>query len=632
MANIIKIKRSSSTATPLSLNEGELAFSFLSGKLFVGNSSAVIPIGGEHIPGTLTANQALVANSTSGIDKIIVANAVIDSIWANGAAGSDGQTLTSNSTGGVYWAAPVTSLAGLSDVTLSSTSNNDLLIYDADAGKWENHTISGNSGQVSVAFAGQDITVSLEATVNVATAINVGSNVNISTSSLTIGNSTVNAALTATSFDVDGTITSGNVTVAGFVNATSSVQVGSDVVVNTTALAIGNSTVNTVITADSISLGGNVSAANLNITSLITVGSNVTVNTSTIFIGNSTVNTTIEAGNITLLGTQLTVGNTVFNGTTITVGNSTVNAALTATSFDIDGTIAGGNTDITGYINVSSTANVGGDITARANLTVNGALTVANTADLGNTTITGYANVSSYVNVGNSTVYSVVNTTSFSTGLSIVNTSAVAVGSNVVANTSALFVGNSTVKAILTSSTFNIDGDITALDGQFEDLTVTGNLTVQGTLTTIDTTNLVIKDPMIKLANNNSSDTVDIGFYGQWNDGTTKYDAFVRDQNDSGKWKLWTGITADPSTTVDFGSGSAAGLVVGALEAASLSLTNPLTVGNGGTGVNTFTAKGVIYGNGSSALEVTAAGTDGQILQANSTGYPVWGDLDGGTF
>ena len=631
MANIIKIKRSSSTATPLSLNEGELAFSYLSGKLFIGNSSAVIPIGGEHVPGVLTANQALVANATSGIDKIIVSNAVIDSVWANGAAGTDGQTLTSNSTGGVYWAAPVTSLAGLSDVTLSSTSNNDLLIYDADAGKWENHTISGNAGQVSVAFNSQDITVSLEATVNVATAINVGSNVNIATNSITIGNSTVNAVLTAESLDIDGAITSGNVTVTGFVNATSSVQVGSDVVVNTTALSIGNSTVNTVITADSINLGGNVTTANLTVSSLITVGSNVTVNTSTIFIGNSTVNTTIEAGNITLLGTQLTVGNTVFDGTTISVGNSTVNTAITQSSIDVDGTITGGNTDITGFISVSSTANVGGDTFLRGDVTVNGALVVANTAALGNTDITGYANVSTLVNVGNSTVYSVVNTTSFSTGLTVVNTSAVAVGSNVVANTSALFVGNSTVKAVITSSTFNIDGDITALDGQFEDLTVTGNLTVQGTLTTIDTTNLVIKDPMIKLANNNTSDTVDIGFYGQWNDGTTKYDALVRDQTDS-KWKLWTGITSDPSTVVDFGSGSAAALVVGALEAASLSLTSALTVGNGGTGTTTFTEKGVIYGNGTSALQVTAAGTDGQVLQANSTGYPVWGDLDGGTF
>ena len=102
MANLIKIKRSSATAAPASLNEGELAFSYLSGKLFIGNSSAVIPIGGTHNPGVLTANQALVANATSEIDKIIVANLQPTFIYANGASGTAGQVLLSNSTGGVY--------------------------------------------------------------------------------------------------------------------------------------------------------------------------------------------------------------------------------------------------------------------------------------------------------------------------------------------------------------------------------------------------------------------------------------------------------------------------------------------------------------------------------------------------
>ena len=103
MANLIKIKRSSGTAAPASLNEGELAVSFLSGKLFVGNTTAVIPIGGVHSPGTLTANQALVANATSGIDKIIVANLQPTFIYANGASGTTNQVLVSNSTGGVFW-------------------------------------------------------------------------------------------------------------------------------------------------------------------------------------------------------------------------------------------------------------------------------------------------------------------------------------------------------------------------------------------------------------------------------------------------------------------------------------------------------------------------------------------------
>jgi hypothetical protein len=70
-------------------------------------------------------------------------------------------------------------------------------------------------------------------------------------------------------------------------------------------------------------------------TSTLAVGSNVTVNTSTIFIGNSSVNTTITAGNVHLQGTQLTVGNVVLTGEQITIGNSTVNTVFTANSFGL---------------------------------------------------------------------------------------------------------------------------------------------------------------------------------------------------------------------------------------------------------------------------------------------------------
>jgi hypothetical protein len=58
-----------------------------------------------------------------------------------------------------------------------------------------------------------------------------------------------------------------------------------------------------------------------------------------------------------------------------------------------------------------------------------------------------------------------------------------------------------------------------------------------------------------------------------------------------------------------------------------------LGVANGGTGVTTFTSKGIVYGNGSSALQVTAAGSANQILSANAEGVPVWvSELDGGGY
>ena len=57
-----------------------------------------------------------------------------------------------------------------------------------------------------------------------------------------------------------------------------------------------------------------------------------------------------------------------------------------------------------------------------------------------------------------------------------------------------------------------------------------------------------------------------------------------------------------------------------------------LSVAYGGTGVGTFTTNGVLYGNTTGGLKVTGAGTEGQVLQASSTGVPTFAMLDGGSF
>jgi hypothetical protein len=48
----------------------------------------------------------------------------------------------------------------------------------------------------------------------------------------------------------------------------------------------------------------------------------------------------------------------------------------------------------------------------------------------------------------------------------------------------------------------------------------------------------------------------------------------------------------------------------------------------GGTGVESFTDNGIVYGDGSNALDVTAAGTQYQVLQAGSGGVPEFGAVN----
>ena len=64
------------------------------------------------------------------------------------------------------------------------------------------------------------------------------------------------------------------------------------------------------------------------------------------------------------------------------------------------------------------------------------------------------------------------------------------------------------------------------------DLTITGNLTVQGTATTIDTVDLLVEDPLMILASNQTTGTptVDIGFIGLRGNSTNI--AFVWDESE----------------------------------------------------------------------------------------------------
>ena len=116
------------------------------------------------------------------------------------------------------------------------------------------------------------------------------------------------------------------------------------------------------------------------------------------------------------------------------------------------------------------------------------------------------------------------------------------------------------------------------------------------------------------------------------------YAGFFRDASDSGKWKLFKDLQAAPTTTVNTsGTGYAVGTLVanieGSVSGGTVSgLSSDIAVADGGTGAGTFTSNGILYGNGTGALQVTAAGSEGQVLQAGSGGTPEFGGIDGGTY
>lgn len=52
----------------------------------------------------------------------------------------------------------------------------------------------------------------------------------------------------------------------------------------------------------------------------------------------------------------------------------------------------------------------------------------------------------------------------------------------------------------------------------------------------------------------------------------------------------------------------------------------------GGTGHNVYAVGDILYASGTDTLTKLSAGSEGQVLQVNASGVPVWGDIDGGTF
>ena len=176
-----------------------------------------------------------------------------------------------------------------------------------------------------------------------------------------------------------------------------------------------------------------------------------------------------------------------------------------------------------------------------------------------------------------------------------------------------------------------------------DDVTIAGDLTVNGDTVTVNTSTLSVEDPLILLGNGNGADSVDLGLYAKYTDSGVKYAGFFRDASDSDKWKLFatTGNSHEaPTTTVNTTSGFTLGtLVVDSLEgtittAAQTNITSIGTIGtgtweatdiavaHGGTGASTLTANGVLIGNGTSAITSVDMSTKGHILIGDGSGNP----------
>ena len=101
------------------------------------------------------------------------------------------------------------------------------------------------------------------------------------------------------------------------------------------------------------------------------------------------------------------------------------------------------------------------------------------------------------------------------------------------------------------SGTISIGQDVgTTSNVEFNNLTVQGDLTVNGTTTTINATELAIEDNMIYLNDGSTSTNPDLGWAGNYNDGTYAHAGIFRDATD-GVFKFYDGYTPEPGQAID---------------------------------------------------------------------------------
>ena len=107
--------------------------------------------------------------------------------------------------------------------------------------------------------------------------------------------------------------------------------------------------------------------------------------------------------------------------------------------------------------------------------------------------------------------------------------------------------------------------DIVVRDIDARDVSISGNLNVAGTTTTVNQTTLTVNDSKIFLADGNTADFIDIGTIYNYNDGANRTAGIFRDASD-GKFNFYTNYTPAVGTTLDKTHASYTGGTVVAYE------------------------------------------------------------------
>ena len=579
---IIQILRSDTTAYPTTLNPGELAYSNVSGKLFIGNTaSGVLSIGGKFYTDLLdAATSASTGNTFARRDTSgnIAFNMV--SITANASQSTDGVSKQ------------------YLDSRINALSYNT--VYDGTLGQNGYSNVHADS-----TTAGGQIIV--------------------------VANNTTVATFTKTtaSFAEDVTVT-GNLLVKGttsYTNVQSLLVANNDIVLN--ANAAGYPLINAYITvnrgaADNAAIIWNEVTDKWQVDKAI--GTNYDI--------------------VDTQGGQSIAGTTTLNAASVTnglhAGTLEVSGASYVSSLTANGTITTNQLSVTSNVQLSNVANVAMFHTIvdtsvypstpqRHYIVVSDAVSGNN--QLQANTLAYFDATNTTFGVGYTTYSSLPNTMYQATGSS---------SSYVQNNIQNLNNGGSGDYVVTADNGSDTIGyiDVGMNGGNYSYLTSAGETgptkSNDGYVIVVGSTgqgrgNLIIATGT---ANTDASMTLGHIKFSLGNQAAANVFAYMSRQSDS------------PTGTPTFAIGKSSGAnysyaldVNGAANVASLYINGTQVLGQsfalpvsyGGTGVQSVTANTVLYGNGTGALGSSNAPSAGQVLQYRTDGVK-FGGLDGGTF
>ena len=622
----ILIKRSSSTATPASLQNGELAYSFSSNTIFIGGpGSSVLKIGGQAYTSQIDA--ATSSNTVSTLVKRDASGGFSGQLYGNANTASSLQNAQNFSiTGGDITASGV-AFYGNNAVALNASLNS---IPGLSAGTY------GSTTAVPVVTVAANGRVTSISTSSISTSFNISDGTTSNTinagASLYFkpgGGVTTTVSANTVTFGTDNTVLRSNTTGVGVQTVSTDLTIAGNLIVTGTQTFVNTST---VVTNDSlIKL-----AANNIVADVVDIG----------FYGASNTGSSVTysgliregsggsaAGNFYLFKNLATdpTGNTVnYSGLTaanLIAGVITANSLYSSNGVVSTGAYTGSYSD--GIILDYVTGN------ARISAGTGDGFTFYNTAD---TTRVALMNISSSGVIGTAswggatigTGYGGTGLTSFTSG-----------GALYASSSSTLTTGTLPFTAGGTGATSFTNGQLVIAAGSSlqslanSTYTLTGGLSAANTITslTVDAYGRVTAATGAAI----SGLTVSQGGTGQSSftngqlivgSGTGALQQ-IANVSTSVTGSLTTNNTITSITTDAYGR----------LTAYTGAAISGLTVPQGGTGLSTATLNGITFGNGTGSLGVTAAAGSSdqtwsnQILTVTNAGVPVWSSaLDGGTF